>query len=118
MWLGAATFDRGVGLSHLTGAITHHIAPDVDAERDGLIAGLDQARMLEAIYQASGAGPTISGRNGGGDRYFSDGEIRIGVLSRDAERRTEGAGVLPSPGVIDFKNDVWSSLRGVLDGER
>ena len=57
-------------------------------------------------------------RNGGGDRYFTDGEITIGVLSRDAKRRTEAAEVLPSPGVIDFKNDVWSSLRGVLDGER
>src|SRR6185369_12042647 len=34
LWLGAATFDRGVGLSSLTGQITHHIAADVDTERD------------------------------------------------------------------------------------
>ena len=98
VWLGAVTFDRGVGLSRLTGAITHHIAPDIDAERDRLVAGLDAARMLEASYQVSGAGPTINGRNGGGDRYYSDGEIRVGVVSRGAERReTEAAEVLPSP---------------------
>ena len=28
LWLGAATFDRSVGISHTTGGITHHIAPD------------------------------------------------------------------------------------------
>jgi len=37
VWIGAATFDRGVGLSHTTGQITHHIAPDIDAERDTLM---------------------------------------------------------------------------------
>src|SRR5438132_6430465 len=31
VWLGAATFDRSVGVSHFTGAITHHIGPDIDA---------------------------------------------------------------------------------------
>ena len=30
-WIGAATFDQSVGLSHTTGQVTHHIAPDVDA---------------------------------------------------------------------------------------
>lgn len=34
LWLGSASFDRGVGLSHDTGQITHHIGPDIDAERD------------------------------------------------------------------------------------
>lgn len=34
VWLGAATFDRGVGFSHKDGRITHHIAPNVDADRD------------------------------------------------------------------------------------
>ena len=33
---GGATFDERVGLSHTTGQITHHIAPDVDTERDHL----------------------------------------------------------------------------------
>ena len=33
VWLGAVTFDRSVGFSHFTGAITHHIGPDIDAER-------------------------------------------------------------------------------------
>ena len=40
VFLGSATFDRGVGMSHYTGEITHHIAPDIDAERDLLIGDL------------------------------------------------------------------------------
>jgi hypothetical protein len=35
VWFGSATFDERVGLSHTTAQVTHHIAPDVDAERDG-----------------------------------------------------------------------------------
>ncbi len=116
MWLGAVTFDRGVGVSDYTGAITHHIAPDIDAERDGLISGLDAVRMLITTYQASGAGPTLSGRNGGGDRYFTDGEITIGVVSTDAQRQTAPAEVLPNPSVASLKNAVWSSLKGLLNG--
>ncbi|MDP3896124.1 MAG: LssY C-terminal domain-containing protein, partial [Mesorhizobium sp.] len=41
LWLGSASFDRDAGLSHDTGQFTHHIAPDVDAERDLVIATLD-----------------------------------------------------------------------------
>ena len=33
VWLGAATQDRGVGVSRYTGAVTHHISADLDAER-------------------------------------------------------------------------------------
>ncbi len=40
LFIGSATFDVRVGFSHDTGQITHHISPDVDAERDGLIADL------------------------------------------------------------------------------
>ena len=68
VWLGAATFDRGVGVSHYTGQITHHIAPDIDAERDGPTADLTDAGKVEDIYETSGFGPTRNGRNGGGDR--------------------------------------------------
>jgi hypothetical protein len=42
VWLGSATYDRKVGLSHTTGQITHHIAADVDTERDHLFADLKE----------------------------------------------------------------------------
>jgi len=45
VWLGAATLDRSVGVSHYTGAITHHIDADIDAERQFLAASLESAGM-------------------------------------------------------------------------
>jgi hypothetical protein len=35
-----------VGLNHLTGQFTHHIDPDIDRERDALIADLTATGQL------------------------------------------------------------------------
>ena len=83
-WLGDASFDIDSGVSHLTGQITHHIAPDVDAMRDQLLADLAAAGALERQFQLPGVGPTQDGRNAGGDRYFTDGMIDVGVLEKAA----------------------------------
>lgn len=80
LWLGSASFDRGVGLSHDTGQITHHIGPDIDEERDLVIGDLGKAGQLSSTYEIAGIGATTSGRNGGGDPYFTDGEALVGVL--------------------------------------
>ncbi|ODT06475.1 MAG: hypothetical protein ABS58_11310 [Mesorhizobium sp. SCN 65-20] len=79
-WYGSASFDRGVGLSHDTGQITHHIAPDIDAERDSLIGDLTAAGRTESITTIPGIGFTTTGRNGGGDPYFTDGKVLMAVL--------------------------------------
>jgi hypothetical protein len=81
VWLGSATFDRGAGLSRDTGQITHHIAPDIDAERDDLMADLQSAGQLSGMFQMTGIGVTASGRNGGGDPYRTDGQITVAVLT-------------------------------------
>src|SRR5512145_919936 len=78
MWLGAASFDRSVGLSHDTGQITHHIDPDLDAERAYFIRSLAGAQALSRTYRLPGIGPTSDGRNGEGDRYFTDGDVVVG----------------------------------------
>lgn len=80
LWLGAASFDRDAGFSHDTGQITHHIAPDVDAERDAVIAALTGDDLLRRSFTEPGCGPTQNGRNGGGDPYFTDGLASIAVL--------------------------------------
>lgn len=111
IWLGAATFDHSVGVSHYTGQITHHIAPDIDAERDRVIADLSKAGMLTKTYQVSGIGPTINGHNGGGDRYFTDGEMDVGVLSADSAKQTTTPEMLPNPPAVQLKNRIWSWIR-------
>ncbi|WP_426609324.1 LssY C-terminal domain-containing protein [Bradyrhizobium sp. McL0616] len=107
VWLGSITFDRGVGLSHDTGQITHHIAPNIDAERDLLMRDLREAGMVQAFFQISGIGPTLFGRNGEGDRYYTDGEIDVARLVVDGSRRTEPPATLPVPPLIALKDQIW-----------
>jgi LssY C-terminus len=80
LWLGSASFDRGVGFSHDTGQITHHISPNLDVERNLIISDLLKAGQLLSSYEIDGIGATKEGRNGGGDPYFTDGKALVGVL--------------------------------------
>ncbi len=89
IWFGAATYDESVGLSHTTGQVTHHIAPDVDAERDRLIAELQQAGFAERVDWKDGFHHKLDGKNGGGDPWHTDGRLAIVVLRHD-----------PEPGVV------------------
>jgi LssY C-terminus len=79
-WVGAATFDRRVGLSHTTGQITHHTAPDIDAERDKLFADLQQTGELSKAHFIDDFHHIRQGRNGGGDPWFTDGRLEVGVI--------------------------------------
>ena len=80
LWLGSASLDRGVGVSHDTGQITHHIGPNVDAERNLIVDDLTAAKQLSGSYEIEGRGPTKDGRNGGGDLYVTDGMATVGIL--------------------------------------
>ena len=110
VWLGAVTFDRGVGLSRYTGQVTHHIGPNIDEERNLLMRDLSDAGMLEALFQISGIGPTLFGRNGGGDPYYTDGEIDVGSLVTNGARRTAPQALLPPPPLIALKDQIWHSV--------
>ena len=76
LWLGAATFDSRVGVSHLTGQVTHHIDADVDRERDLLAADFALEPEL-AIEWIDNFQLEKKGRNGGGDPYFTDGRLCV-----------------------------------------
>ncbi len=85
-WFGAATFDSHVGLSHTTGQITHHIAPDVDAERYKILTGLEYAGALVEHYYIDAFQPNLTGKNGGGDPWQTDGRLGVGVLRNIAQQ--------------------------------
>ena len=114
VWLGSATLDQSVGLNDYTGQFTHHISPDVDAERDRLIAELVAVKMVTTLYSVSGVGPTINGRNGEGDRYSTDGEIHIAVLSPGAAPVNGAPRQMPSPPIVEMKNGAWKTVSGWL----
>lgn len=114
VWLGDATFDRSVGVSHYTGAITHHIDADIDAERKLIAGDLEAAGMVEARYQVTGVGPTLAGRNGGGDLYYTDGEVWIMRLVEACQKRTSPADIIPSPAVTEIKDQIWQGIADAL----
>ncbi len=114
VWLGAVTFDRGVGLSHNDARITHHIAPDIDADRDLLTADLSGAKVTEKIYEVTGIGPTINGRNGARDTYYTDGEVKISVLVDGCDQRVVSTVVLSNPPLVVVKNAAWSMITKLL----
>jgi len=80
VWFGAVTFDERVGLSHTTGQVTHHIGPDLDAERDRLIASLQQAGVTKEVFWLDGF-QQLQGKNGGGDPWHTDGRLEVAMLA-------------------------------------
>jgi hypothetical protein len=114
VWLGDATFDRSVGVSRYTGAVTHHIDADLDAERKLLATDLETARMVDAKYQVTGVGLTMTGRNGGGDPYYTDGEVWVLRLVEACQKRTGPATIIPSPPATEIKDQIWQAVADTL----
>lgn len=81
VWFGSATFDERVGLSHTTGEITHHIASDIDTERDFLMHSLSETGGFAESYYVKDFQKEHEGRNGGGDPWHTDGQLSVGVIA-------------------------------------
>jgi hypothetical protein len=81
IWIGAGTYDSRVGLSHTTGQITHHISGNVDEERDHIGETLQKAGRLSRSYYMDDFHSNREGRNGGGDPWWTDGRLFVGVLA-------------------------------------
>ena len=117
LWVGAVTFDASVGVSAYTGQFTHHIAADIDTERDQLAKNLSQAGVVEAISQVSGIGPTIYARNGGGDYYFTDGEMSVVRLAGDCKANLAAPVVASAPPPLtSVKNRVFGAMAALWRG--
>jgi hypothetical protein len=80
VWFGSATYDERVGLSHTTGQITHHIGPDVDAERDRIVQELEKLGRVSKLEWKADFHSVREGRNGGGDLWRTDGRLAIVYL--------------------------------------
>ena len=81
LWLGAATFDERVELSRTTGGVTHKISPDIDKERNKLVSDIIRAGALDGYYWVDQFHQLPEGRNGGGDPYFTDRRLAVGVIT-------------------------------------
>jgi hypothetical protein len=72
--------------------VTHHIGPDVDAERDRIMSELQQAGWAERAYYIDGFHTQLEGRNGGDDRWRTDGRLGAVVPREAAGTATGGSG--------------------------
>jgi hypothetical protein len=81
IWVGAAIFDKRVGLSRTTGQITHVTAPDIDTERDKLFDDLKQTGDLVEVLVVRGFHKVLEGRNGEGNPWHTDGDLYRGVIN-------------------------------------
>jgi hypothetical protein len=93
VWFGSVTYDERAGLSYTTGQVTHHIAADVDAERDRLAAELIRAGRARDVEWVDGFHSQRSGRNGGGDPWHTDGRLAVlRLLASPAKAAPAAAG--------------------------
>lgn len=76
-WLAAGTYDRAVGLSLFTLQVTHKIDADIDAERDHILASIQQAVPDTSVEQLRDFTSSYHARNGGGDAIRTDGMLPI-----------------------------------------
>lgn len=86
VWVGSATYDERVGLSHTTGQITHHTAADIDAERNHMFETLEHTNDLTDVYKVPGFHEQLAGKNGGGDPWHTDGVLWVGVIAESFHR--------------------------------
>jgi hypothetical protein len=79
-WLGAATFDKNVGLSLFTGQVTHKIDANVDKERDFVVE--DLRKSADDVKWVKHFTTSYNSRNGGGDIIHTDGALPFVILKK------------------------------------
>jgi hypothetical protein len=77
LWVGAGTQDTGFSLTQLTFQITHATDSDTNAERDFIVAELENIRVIRDVksYQS---GEHLS--TGHVNHYITDGEVTLANL--------------------------------------
>lgn len=107
VWIGGATFDLRAGISQRGLHPTHHIAPDIDQEREALESALARAGQAQATFRVTGIGVRLNAHNAEGDRYDTDGELRVVVIPE--ANVTHAAPLDPGvPAIVALKDRIWN----------
>ncbi len=77
LWVGSATHDHGFETDQRTGGITHHIDPDIDQERQFILASLNDAGTVKAAAYVLPSDPVGTARTATGGSFNSDGRIVV-----------------------------------------
>jgi membrane-associated phospholipid phosphatase len=71
IWVATASFDDGIEFAGAAKVPTHHIDPNIDAERSYIIQSLGEPVHLLSVTKPE------AGKNGGGDTFFTDGKAEL-----------------------------------------
>ncbi|HXY50719.1 MAG TPA: LssY C-terminal domain-containing protein [Terriglobales bacterium] len=80
VWLAAATHDVAIGMQKLS--VTHHIDPQVDAERDFIGDNLTSTHLVAHSAYLSSTQPVFKATTTNGQPYYSDSRILLLQLGR------------------------------------
>jgi len=80
VWLAAATHDVAIGIEKL--GVTHHIDPQVDAERDFIGDSLSATHLVAHSAYLSPPQPVFKATTTNGQPYYSDSRILLLQLGR------------------------------------
>jgi LssY-like putative type I secretion system component LssY len=117
VWIGDASFDERAGLSHRGLHPTHHIDPDVDTERDAIEADLARALQVVETFHVTGYGLRVRARNAEGDRFDTDGEMLVIVLTPPNTTHPPPE-LTPDPWRVAVKQRCWALAHEVARGVR
>jgi len=92
-WLGAATYDTDVGISFFTLQVTHRIDQNTDIERDHVVDTVRRGDSAITVRTLHDFTTGYHSRNGGGDRFETDGDLPIIDLNDVVPSSTD----VPSP---------------------
>jgi hypothetical protein len=109
VWIGDAAFDERAGISHRGPHPTHHIDPDIDTERDAVGLALAGASQVIERFHVTGYGLRVDARNAEGDRFDTDGEMLVVVLSPGNVAHPPPA-VEPDPWLVALKQRFWGAM--------
>ena len=77
------------------------------------MSDLENAKKVSEFYSVSGVGPTLFSRNGGGEPYFTDGDIALAALVSGCEGQEATPRTSVEPPRVEAKNSVFSSLEAL-----
>lgn len=78
LWVGAGTKDTGISLTRLSFQITHATDSDTNAERDFIVAQLQDKRVIQDVTLSRSGQPLPAERV---NHYVTDGEIAFATLA-------------------------------------
>src|SRR5579884_102668 len=80
LWVGSATHDNGFEKDQRNGKVTHHIDPNIDAERDFIQQSFAAAGMLAGAAYVTPSDPLKESHTATGGSFHSDGRIVVMML--------------------------------------